>query len=95
MREWMGIWNQAPLYLNPVLSLTSCAVPDKSLYLSEPPFLMSKMALRLYKIVAKIRDNKHEVPNSAWQNSKCSINVVVIAINTIILMLLKYHQSLD
>lgn len=46
---------------------TSCAVPDKSLYLSEPPFLMFKMALMLYKIVVKIRDNKYEVPN----NRKC------------------------
>lgn len=55
---------------------------------------MSKMALRLYKIVVKIRDNIYEVPNSAWQNSKCSENVVVIVINTIIFMLLKHHQSL-
>lgn len=95
MRKCMGIWNQAPLYLNPVLSLATCAVPDKSLYLSEPPFLMFKMALILYKFVVKIRANIYEVCNGAWQNSVCSTNVVVIVTNTIIFMLLKYHQSLD
>lgn len=91
----MGIWSQTPLYLNPVLSLATCAVPDKSLYLSEPPFLMFKMALILYKIAVKIRANTYEVCNSVWQNSVCSTKVVVIIINTIIFMLLEYHQSLD
>ena len=28
-RQWVGIWNQASLNLNPVLSLAGCAVLDK------------------------------------------------------------------
>lgn len=42
MREWMGIWTQTPLYLNPVLSLTSCTVSDKSLYSLSLCFLWLK-----------------------------------------------------
>lgn len=56
---------------------------------------MAKMALIPLKIVEKIRDNIYEVLYSAWQNSKCSTNVAVTVVNTIIFMLLKQHQPLD